>query len=189
MLRVTDIKQYFYCPRILYYNYCMPAPRVVTHPMQIGVVRHEVLSVFERRRSLKRYGIDTGERTYHVMLEATMLGLSGVIDMLIVQKNQAFPVEFKDTDQRMNLNAKYQITAYAMMVEECLGKKVNYGFFYRIPKAIITPVPITPALQKKTKKSLQIMYALIREERLPAPTPHRTKCVECEFKRFCRDVL
>ena len=99
-LRVGDVKQYFYCPRIIYYTYCLPVPRPVTHPMQVGATEHEVLSVLERRRSLKRYGLNDGERRFHVPFRASSLGLTGVLDMLIITGERAFPVEFKHTVQR-----------------------------------------------------------------------------------------
>ena len=38
-IRVSDIKQYFYCPRVVYHTYYTPVTRPTTHPMQIGAVR------------------------------------------------------------------------------------------------------------------------------------------------------
>ena len=137
-IRVSDIKQYFYCPRVVYHTYYTPVSRPTTHPMQIGAVQHEVLSVLERRRTLSRYGLDAGSRQFHIALHAESLGLSGVLDLLIETEDGAFPVEFKSTTQRLNLNAKYQLTAYALMVEECLGQSVSQGFIYRIPTQRIT---------------------------------------------------
>jgi CRISPR-associated exonuclease Cas4 len=188
-LRVSDLKQYSYCPRIIYYTYCIPVPRPVTHPMQIGAVEHEVVSVFERRRSLTRYGLCEGERTFHVSLHAPSLDLTGVLDMLIITQERAFPVEFKHTVQRLNINAKHQVAAYAMMVEECLSKPVEYGFIYRIPKKNVTVVPISSAMRQKVSQALADMRELIIQERLPDPPDQRGKCMECEFRRYCRDVI
>ncbi len=188
-LRVSDLKQYFYCPRIIYYTYCLPVPRPVTHPMQVGATEHEVLSVFERRRSLKRYGLSDGERRFHAPLQASSLGLTGVLDMLIITQEQAFPVEFKYTVQRLNVNAKCQLVAYAMMVEECLGKPVECGFIYRIPKQNATAIPISRAMREKVFRALEDMRVMIAQERLPEPPGQRGKCVECEFRRYCRDVV
>ncbi|MDE0185155.1 MAG: CRISPR-associated protein Cas4 [Candidatus Poribacteria bacterium] len=188
-IRVSDIKQYFYCPRVVYHTYFTPVHRPVTHPMQHGAVEHEVLSVLERRRLLSRYGLESGNRKFHVALNADALGLSGVLDLLIETEEGAFPVEFKSTRQRLNLNAKYQLTAYAMMVEECLGQTVSQGFIYRIPTRRITAVPITEALRRKTLDSIDEIRTILSYERMPPPTPQRGKCVECEFRRFCADVL
>ena len=44
-IRVSDIKQYFYCPRVVYHTYFTPVHRPTTHPMELGAVEHEVLSV------------------------------------------------------------------------------------------------------------------------------------------------
>ena len=188
-IRVSDIKQYFYCPRVVYHTYYTPVTRPMTHPMQIGAVQHEVLSVLERRRTLSRYGLDAGSRKLHIALHAESLGLSGVLDLLIQTKDGAFPVEFKSTTQRLNLNAKYQLTAYALMVEECLGQSVSQGFIYRIPTQRITAVPISETLRRKTHQAIEQIRNMLSDEWMPPPTPQRGKCVECEFRRFCADVL
>ena len=157
--------------------------------MQLGAVEHEVLSVLERRRTLSRYGLEAGSRKFHVSLHAESLGLTGVLDLLIETEEGAFPVEFKSTTQRLNLNAKYQLTAYAMLVEECLGQSVAQGFIYRIPTQRITPVPITETLRRKTLHAIEQIRSMLSNEWMPPPTPQRGKCVECEFRRFCADVL
>ena len=72
-IRVSDIKQYFYCPRVVYHTYYTPVTRPTTHPMQLGAIEHEVLSVLERRRTLSRYGLDTGSRQFHIF---TVRGVS-----------------------------------------------------------------------------------------------------------------
>jgi CRISPR-associated exonuclease Cas4 len=194
-LRVSDLKQYFYCRRIIYYTYCMPLPRPVTHPMQVGAVEHEVISVLERRRSLKRYGLGSrgedlrGEYKFHVQMQAESLGLTGVLDMLIITQEKAFPVEFKYTDQRINMNAKYQLVAYGMMAEEFLESTVDYGFICRIPQKSITTIPISSLLRQNVSSALDDIREMITRERMPDPTRQRGKCVECEFRRYCRDVL
>ena len=188
-IRVSDIKQYFYCPRVVYHTYYTPVSRPTTDPMQLGAVEHEVLSVLERRRTLARYGLDTGSRKFHVSLHAESLGLTGVLDLLIETEAGAFPVEFKSTTQRLNLNAKCQLTAYAMMVEECFDRSVSQGFIYRIPTQRITAVPITDALRRKTLHAIDEIRLMLSDEWMPPPTPQRGKCVECEFRRFCADVL
>ena len=91
-IRVSDIKQYFYCPRVVYHTYFTPVHRPTTHPMELGALEHEVLSVLERRRTLARYGLEAGgSRKFHVSLHAESLGLTGVLDLLIETEAGAFP--------------------------------------------------------------------------------------------------
>ena len=156
----------------------MPLPRSVTHPMQAGAVEHEIISVLERR-----------EYKFHVQMQTESLGLTGVLDMLIITQEKVFPVEFKHTNQRINMNAKYQLVAYGMMAEEFLDKNVECGFIYRIPKKSITTIPISPLLRQNVSSALDDIREMITRERMPDPARQRGKCVECEFRRYCRDVL
>ena len=188
-LRVTDLKQYFYCPRIIYYNYCLPVPRLITPPMQVGAVEHEVISVLERRRNLKRFGLGEGKRMFHVTMQSTSLGLTGVLDMLVATEERAFPVEFKYTSQPVNLNAKYQTVAYAMMVEEYTSKPVENAFIYRIPDRKVTVVTMSAVLRERVLCALSDIRELILHEIQPDPPNQRGKCVECEFRRYCRDII
>ena len=82
-LRVSDLKQYIYCPRILYFYYVLPVPRKVTRKMEYGRLEHVEIERLEKRRGLKAYGILEGERHFHVALASTLLGLHGVLDLMI----------------------------------------------------------------------------------------------------------
>ena len=45
LLEVTDLKQYTYCPRIVFYRYCLPRVRPITYSMEEGIRCHEELVV------------------------------------------------------------------------------------------------------------------------------------------------
>jgi len=66
---------------------------------------------------------------------------------------------------------------------------VSQGFIYRIPTRRITAVPITETLRRKTLDAIYQIRHMLSYEQMPTPTPQRGKCVECEFRRFCADVL
>jgi len=188
-LCVSDVKQWFYCPRIVYYRYCLPLPRPLTDKMVLGAAEHEVLSVLERRRSLRKYGLAQGQRFFHVPLASAALGLAGVLDLLIITADGGyFVVEFKHTTQRLARNHKLQLTAYCLLVEETYGPAVRGAFLYRIPYRDVTEVAITPALRAEVRAALAAMREMILAERMPLPTPQRGKCVDCEYRRFCGDV-
>ena len=40
LLEVTDLKQYTYCPRIVFYRYCLPRVRPITSLMKEGIQSH-----------------------------------------------------------------------------------------------------------------------------------------------------
>src|SRR6266571_6171824 len=77
LLEVTDLKQYTCCPRIIFYRYCLPKIRPITYLMEEGIRHHEVEEEREERRSLRHYGVTTGERVFHLALQSSQLSLSG----------------------------------------------------------------------------------------------------------------
>jgi CRISPR-associated exonuclease Cas4 len=187
-LTVTDIRQHVYCPRIPYYRYTLPLERPVTAKMDLGKEEHETTSAKEARRTLKAYGIKEGERRFGVDLYSASLGLRGKIDMVIFTPHEVIPVEYKMA-AGIGLHHKYQLTAYAMLAEHTFGSTVTRAFVYLTPVKKAREVPITAAMRAHVKKVLAALHASIENERLPRPTPHRKRCTDCEYRRFCGDVL
>jgi len=68
LVRVTDIRQYAYCPRVVYYTMVVPVPRPVTFKMEYGVDAQQHVEALEMRRKLRRYGLHSGERHFRVDL-------------------------------------------------------------------------------------------------------------------------
>jgi len=108
-LRVNDLKQFEYCPRVVFYNTVMPVERKTTIKMGRGKEEEFRLDALETRRTLRRYDLGSGERRFHVWLESVRLGLSGKLDLLIVSPKGYFPVDFKYTRGRPHRNHLFQL--------------------------------------------------------------------------------
>jgi CRISPR-associated exonuclease Cas4 len=187
-LDVTDVRQDVYCPRIPYYRYTLPLGRPVTAKMDLGKEEHESTSAKEARRTLKAYGIKEGERRFSVDLYSQSLGLRGKIDVFIFTPHETIPVEYKMT-AGVGLHHKYQLAAYAMLAEHTFGGTVNRAFAYLTPAKKAQEIPITSAMRAHVNKILGELRVSIHAERLPRPTPHCKRCTDCEYRRFCGDVL
>ncbi|RJQ05562.1 MAG: CRISPR-associated protein Cas4 [Bacillota bacterium] len=186
-LRVSDLKQFTYCPRIIYYSYVLPVERRTSYKMEVGSEQHQGLEELESRRTLKRYGLDAGERTFRVRLDSTRHGLSGVLDLLIKSGRDYYPVEFKDSAGGPALHHRYQLAAYCLLVEETFGAGVRMGFLYVIPQKRIVPVPFTPSLRQRVLALLSAMRGVVATERMPPPTRRRGRCKDCEYRNYCGD--
>ncbi len=190
--RVTDLKQYAYCPRILYYHACLPRIRPTTYKMQASREAHEEADDLERRRSLRTYGLKAGERHFNVPLFSKRLGMSGVVDLVIetetAGQQEAIPVDYK-LSEKVAEHWELQLTAYAVMLEEAWGMPVRRGFFYLIPLRRAREVRITARLRTLLDETLAAMNAILLQEQMPPATCRRAKCVPCEFRRFCNDAL
>lgn len=187
-LRVTDIKQYVYCPRIIYFTYVCPVDKKTTRKMEYGKEAHMELDQLEKRRKFKRYNLSDAERKFHAHLFSERLGLEGKLDMHLLADGEIFPVEFKHTLKGPSLNHKYQLVAYAMLLEDAYNKPVRYGFLQVYPEGEVTPVEITPNARKFVKEMLQKIRAMVREQIFPPATQRKARCIDCEYRNFCNDV-
>jgi CRISPR-associated exonuclease Cas4 len=188
-LRVNDLKQFEYCPRIVFYNTVMPLDRKVTFKMQRGTEAEFRLDALEKRRNLGRYKLSNGERRFHVWLHSERLGLSGKMDLLIVSPHGYFPVDFKYTRGRPHRNHISQLAGYAVLVEEQYQTLVDTAFIYLAPLGELVAIKITNELKAEVVERLFRIREMVREEILPAPTPVRARCAECEFRNYCGDIF
>lgn len=190
--RVTDLKQYVYCPRVLYYQFCLPDVRPTTYKMQAGAAAGERMEELERRRSLRNYGLSSGKRYFNYPLVSEILGMRGKVDMVIETgsegEKQFIPVDFK-LSNKVSLHIKLQIAAYAIMLEEEKGINVKSGFIYLIPLKKAQEIKINAGLRDSFHQALNEMNAILYKETMPVPPSSKAKCIACEFRRFCNDVL
>jgi CRISPR-associated exonuclease Cas4 len=188
-LRVNDLKQYEYCPRIVFYNTVMPLDRKVTFKMQRGTEAEFHLDALEKRRSLRRYKLGDGERRFHVWLHSERLGLSGKMDLLIVSSQGYFPVDFKYTRGRPHRNHISQLAGYAVLAEEQYQTTIETAFIYLAPVGELVAIKITKELKEEFSDRLSSMREMILDEILPPPTQVRARCAECEFRNYCGDIF
>jgi CRISPR-associated exonuclease Cas4 len=193
LLRVTDLKQYAYCPRIVYYTYCLPGLRPTTYKMEAGIDAQTRVNELEERRSLRAYGLQSGERCNYVPVESFRLGCVGQVDMVIDTMDggvhRLIPVDFKLSRRKPGRHYQLQLACYGMMLEETYGLPALEGFLYLIPLRHAEKVKLTPRLRSDAVKFMNVIRKQLFEQKMPPATPQRTRCVSCEFRRFCNDVL
>ncbi len=186
-LTVSDIKQFAYCPRVVYFTYGLPQRRPTTYKMEEGKLEHDHVSELEERRSLKAYGLTGGEREFNVSLFSSRLGLSGKLDMVIKAGGEVIPVDFKNTGGGVGLNHKYQLTAYALLAEDRWDRPVRRAFVYLIPPKKAEEIVITPNMRLHTRGIMSAIREMLDKEAIPAATRQKSRCVDCEFRNFCNE--
>ncbi|MBI2891857.1 MAG: CRISPR-associated protein Cas4 [Nitrospirae bacterium] len=188
ILRVADLRQYAYCPRVVYFTYVQPLDRQPTYKMKEGNSAESKTIPTERRRTLARYELPQGVRTFGVSLSSPRIGLSGKLDLLIEAEGRYYPVEFKTTRPSVFPNMRCQLAGYALLVEERSGTPVESGFIQFLPSGRTFPVDLPSTLKAETRGLVETMRRMIEREEMPEPTPRQQRCADCEYRNFCGDV-
>jgi CRISPR-associated exonuclease Cas4 len=188
LFTVTDLKQYDYCPRILYYHRCLPDIRPTVTKMEVAIRRHEDEPKRALRRTMHLEGLEAAERYFNVPLLSTRLGLTGQVDELIFHEGIIIPVDYK-LARKAHPHFKLQLTAYTMLAEEHYQTRIQFGLLYLIQARKTVRVAFTSQLRQKVLESLAHMQRIADTESMPPAPDSIRPCLECEFRRFCNDVV
>ncbi|MBW7883421.1 MAG: CRISPR-associated protein Cas4 [Caldilineaceae bacterium] len=193
LVRVVDLKQYEYCPRIVYFSYCLPGIRPQTYKMKAGIEYQDKTEELEKRRSLREYGLNDGIRHFHVPLTSERYGCVASVDLVVEFEDETgrrlLPVDFKLSRREPGRHFRLQLACYAMMLEESWGAPAPVGVLYLIPLRRAVQVKLDARLRHDAQRKLAQIRDMIGRERMPKPTPQRGRCIDCEFRRFCNDVI
>jgi CRISPR-associated exonuclease Cas4 len=209
-VRVSEIRQFAFCPRVIWHRVVMGQPTRETPKMQMGRDTETALVRLERRRTLRQYGLDRADRRFSVFLESERLGMRGVCDLVLEVPSTsptakvaeqdpgesvaaasvlAHPVEVKTTRGGVGRHHVLQLTAYAMLLEEYGRGPVNLGFVLVLPEDRVHAVPTGPGERAEVLRIVAAIRGMFEQQRFPEPTRHRSFCPDCEYLNFCGDVL
>lgn len=189
LLTITLLKQYTFCPRIAYYLTCTPDIRPRTYKMLAGEVAHEQERERAARRTLFAYQIkeDEGERHFDVRLTSIALGLTGIVDEVVIMRDQALVVDYKLAD-KVGKNHQLQLTAYALLAEETFNLPVERGYVYLLKTKRFESVAIDATFRNSVLETIKAVQYIQQYEYMPPPVKLQSKCEICEFRRFCIDL-
>jgi CRISPR-associated exonuclease Cas4 len=184
----TDLKQWAYCPRIVYYRWYMPGIGQPSFKMEEAQKAQDLIERLEIRRSLKAYGFDDAERRVGLWLNDEELGLAGKFDVLLVAEAEVAVVDFKLTSGEPSENHRLQLAGYSLIAERRMRRPARRAFLYRIPDDRVFSIPIDAQLRERVVRALEAMRSILGQERLPQATVVRARCRDCEYQNYCADI-
>ncbi len=188
LIPVTDLKQWVYCARIVYYHRAMPAVGKPTFKMREAIAAQELIESLEMRRSLEKYGLENARRRFNVWMHDEGLGLSGKADLVLESQTEVAVVDFKLTSGEPGENHRMQLAGYCLLAEATYGIPARRGFMYRIPDSRVFTIEITDGLRRAVTVAGTGIRDVAETQLCPEPTEVRGRCLECEYANYCADV-
>ena len=186
-LTATDLMKYLYDPLIIYFMYVLKAPQLMTPKAIEGLKKYEEFKISSKRNKIIRE-LPYLKKLYNIYLASPVYGFATRIDCVAIDttKKEAYPIQVKYSIKPRVLyrSQKFQIVMEAMLVEEKLGYEVPYGFVKFLKSNDFVKVPITDQLKKELLKIFSEIEYIIKEERIPKPTPHKKKRDDSVYKNI-----
>lgn len=168
LVNISDLNQYLYCPRRLYYLMFFKTQEINVH-------------LADGRGMHARQG-RRGGWYREVYLRSERLGLHGRIDLIDMQ-DKAAPVERKRGNAYFE-NDLVQLAAYAMLLEERLDEPVPLGYLYLYGTNERHPIEITEQLRQMVADTVADIRAM-RIDRAPMFCENPRKCGKCSVVGYC----
>lgn len=194
MVTVSDVKQYLYCPRIIYFDHVLHVPKPFDLKLSVGKEKHDSITAKEKRRKGALFYdpfLDHSNKLFKVELESERLGLRGVLDYLIKTEKEYIPVDYKFGFSKkggVHLNHKYQLAAYSLLVEANFDTIVRRGYIHYSKDQINVKIDFNDDLRKRTLKLISDIKNIVEKEIEPSGTRMTARCVDCEYKRYCQSM-
>lgn len=189
MITPSEVIEYAYCPRFIYFMNCLNIP-------QHEELRYKVLKGRElhdeRSRDNKTYlrkKISCVHKEINVYLASPQIRVRGVVDeVLHFADGTAAPLDYKLSEYSdfTFKTHRFQSTLYAMLIAETYKKPVNKGFICYVKKgSVLKEVEFSSEDFKKMLGVLDDIFAIIERGYYPKGTSSKVRCADCCYKNIC----
>lgn len=189
----TDVKNWVYCPLIVYYRKIMGAKPKIFEQQKAGMRKHvEMQNKIKRRIGIaaRKNKLDIIHKEYNKIILNEKEKLIGLIDMVVVLKNREIvPIEIKSMKSN---NGKawrdhvYQITFYAILLEKQYRKIIKRGYIYYEDNKLIEVI-ISNHEKNMVRKIINSIREMMNTEKQPRVRIHAKKCTGgCGYRWICK---
>lgn len=177
-----DMRQYVYCPRIIYFRHVMRIQPERTYKMERGEEIHDAI----RKKNPELDG--QIQKYYNIYLKDKKLGLVALLDYIEYDNDEAIPVDIKTGKHVQHDISEHhlaQLIVQAILVESKLGILVQKVKVWYLKENKEFSHEITMEDKRKILSHLNEMKEILLKEIPPKPVKDVAKCRDCEFWRYC----
>lgn len=185
-LRINEIKNYIYCPRISYYTLCLQLDRE-TDLSRAGIAAEGATKQKMKRRKYALHSVYDGDRHFDVSVVSHIYQIVGRIDEIVETHDGVYLVDYKDTERDYGY-WRVQMCAYAVAMQE-MGQTVLGTYIYSIPQKQYVQIHLKDKDKLQFINIVEVLRQMVFDETCPDAVEQIAKCRVCQYTRWCNDVL
>jgi len=189
MITPSEVIEYLYCPRFIYFMNCLNIAQreELRYKVLKGREVHKERS--ERNKDYLRKKLGCLKRDTNVYMASPALHVRGIVDeVLHLSDGTLAPLDYKYAEYREELfqTHKIQSVLYAMLIQESYNKPVKRGFICftrsnsKIKEIVYNEVDFKQALLTVNK-----ICDIIVKGYYPSKTKWQAKCADCCYRNIC----
>ena len=186
-LPIHLIRQYLFCPRVVYFLEVLNIPKVSPVWVKEGENHHKKQAELFKRRTLTRFHLEDALFKSNINLSHEDFNFYGICDGLIISNTNIYPIEIKLHGIKPTKAQKMQLIAYGILAEKIYDKKFDLGFILFEKNAKTIPIEIRQSQKEELIQIVDEIIKMIQSEKLPYSSADDEKCTQCEFENYCND--
>jgi len=189
IINISDVLEYTFCPRFIYYIYCLDIPQHEERRFKVlkGREAHEERRINNPEYLRKKLGVTRKETS--VFLASKKHHIKGIVDeVLFLEDGRAAPLEYKFAEYKNKVfkTYKHQLTLHALMIKENYNIEVNRGYIcYTRSNNLVKQIDIKLNDFKKVSQTIHEILQIIDKGFYPNKTKHKNKCIDCCYRNIC----
>lgn len=183
----SDVIQYLYCPRFIYFEYVLAIPQY--EEKSYKAMRGREVHNYKQKVNKDYLRKNIGVRKKYQEQYLTNDFLRGKVDEVLELKNDTMaPLDYKFAKYKDKVFSTYktQLFCYAWLIEDNFEKKVNCGYLvYTRSKNKLIEIPVSEESKSKVKEAAADIIDIINKNRFPRATRYKKRCRGCTYRNIC----
>ena len=189
IIMISDVLEYLFCPRFIYYMHCLDIPQHEEKRFKVmqGREVHERKLIANPEYLRKKLGVVKKEM--NVFIASKQHHIKGIVDeVLFLDDGTAAPFEYKYAEFKDTIfqTYKYQLVLHAIMIKENYHLDVKRGYicFTRSNNHIET-VDFTECDFDRGIEIVSEILEIIDKGFYPTKSKYQNKCIDCCYGTLC----
>ncbi len=185
----SDVMECLYCPRFIYFMYCLDLIQNEKARDKVLKGRHIHKLKAVRNKNYLRKKIGAVDKQIEVRLVSHEHRLHGIVDEVLTLDDETMaPLDYKFAEYREKTfrTHRYQAVYYALMIREQLEADVDRAFIcYTRSKNKLKEINIKEKHIEKSVDFAEKVRKIINRGIFPEPTSVTKRCVDCTYNSVC----
>jgi CRISPR-associated exonuclease Cas4 len=189
IITISDVLEYLFCPRFIYFMYCLDIPQYEEKRYKVVKGRdvHKQRQMTNKEYVRKKLSCIRKESEVYVVSKSNHI--KGIVDeILFLENGTAAPLEYKFAEYKDKVFStyKYQLVLQALLIKENYDIEVQKSYIcYTRSNNMIKELAIKPSDFKKANDIITDIIEIVDKGKYPPATKSKNKCIDCCYRNIC----
>lgn len=189
MITPSEVIEYLYCPRFIYFMNCLKIPQHEERRFKVIKGRRIHDRRMEENKEYLRRKIGCIDKEISVYLASPKLKVRGIVDeVLYLNDGTMAPLDFKYAEYSDHVFKTHHVQSviYAMLIKETYKMPVQRGYIcYVRGGSKLKEIPYRDTDFSRACSIIEEMFDIIEKGYFPKKTKGQNRCIDCCYRNVC----